>query len=116
MRLLLDADLSFRRIAGPLTERGFDVVAAQADAVRRSLPDAEILVWAAAESRILVTRNARHFQPLVRLWAERPQSHAGVILIWTLRSNQFNEIVDAIERLFADRPNQESWRDLVLSI
>jgi predicted nuclease of predicted toxin-antitoxin system len=116
MRLALDADLSRRRIAVPLERRGHDVVALQADPSRRSLPDELVLEWAVAEGRILVTRNARHFQPLARLWAEDQRPHRGLILIWTMQSNAFRDIVSGVDRLLAERPDAESWRDLVLSI
>jgi hypothetical protein len=116
MRLLLDADLSRRRIAAPLGRRGHDVIALQADTSRRSLPDELVLEWAATEARILVTRNARHFQPLARLWAEEQRTHAGLILIWTMQSNAFRDILSGIDSVLAERPDAESWRDLVLSI
>jgi hypothetical protein len=116
MRLLLDADLSSRRIAAPLERRGHDVVALQADPVRRSLPDELVLELAATEARILVTRNARHFQPLSRSWVEEQRTHAGLILIWTMPSNAFQDIVSGIERVLVERPDPEDWRDLVLSI
>lgn len=116
MRLLLDADLSRRRIAAPLERRGHNVVALQADPSRRSLPDDIVLAWATTEARILVTRNARHFQPLARLWVEEQRTHAGLILIWTMPSNAFRDIVSGIERVLAERPDASNWHDLVLSI
>ena len=116
MRLLLDADLCRRRIASPLERRGHDVVALQADPARRSLPDELVLEWATTEGRILVTRNARHFQPLARLWAEEQRTHVGLILIWGVQSDAFREIVEGVDRLLTERPDAERWRDLVLSI
>lgn len=91
-------------------------VALQADPARRSLPDELVLEWAAIEGRILVTRNARHFQPLARLWAEEQRPHAGLILIWTMQGNAFRDIVAWVDRVLAERPDAETWRDLVLSI
>jgi predicted nuclease of predicted toxin-antitoxin system len=116
MRILLDADLSRRRIGAPLERRGHDVVALQADAARRSLSDELVLEWAATEERILVTRNARHFQPLARAWIEQHRMHAGLILVWTMQSNEFRDIVSAVNRVLAEHPDAESWHDLVLSI
>ena len=116
MRLLLDADLSHRWIAAPLEQRGHDVIALQADPSRRSLPDELVLEWSSAEARILVTRNARHFQPLARAWAEEKRTHTGLILIWAVQSNAFRDIATGVDRLLAERPDPESWRDLVLSI
>ena len=116
MRLLLDADLSPRGIGAALAKRGHDVIALQSDPSRRSLPDELVLELAATDQRILVTRNARHFQPLARTWMEEQRSHAGLILIWTMPSNAFGDIVAAVDRLFAERPAAESWRDLVVAI
>jgi hypothetical protein len=92
------------------------VVALQADPIRRSLPDDLVLEWAATEARILVTRNARHFQPLARLWMEEQRTHSGLILIWTMPSNAFRDIVAGIERVLGEHPDPESWRGLALSI
>jgi hypothetical protein len=39
-----------------------------------------------------------------------------VILIWTLDHSQFAKIVAGIERLIAQRPTHEHWRDLVLAL
>ncbi|MFN8223587.1 MAG: DUF5615 family PIN-like protein [Gaiellales bacterium] len=116
MRLLLDADLSHRRIGAPLERRGHDVVSLQADPQRRSLPDELVLELAAHEKRILVTRNARHFQPLARAWMDEQCAHSGIVLIWTMPSNAFKEIVDGIDRLLVARPNADDWRDLVQSV
>lgn len=116
MLLLLDADLSQRRIAAPLEEKGYDVLALQADQARRSWPDDLVLELAATEERILVTRNGRDFEPLARAWAEEQRSHAGVILIWSVQSNAFNEIVSGVERLLERYPDAETWRNLVVSI
>jgi Domain of unknown function (DUF5615) len=116
MRLLLDADLSHRRIAVPLEQQGHDVLALQADSARRSLPDELVLELAATEGRILITRNARHFQPLARSWMEEQRAHSGLILIWTLQSNAFHDIVTAVAVLLSSRPDAEGWRDFVTSI
>jgi predicted nuclease of predicted toxin-antitoxin system len=45
--------------------------------------DAEILVWAIAEERIIVTRNYQDFAPLVSAYAERGLSFPGVLFIAT---------------------------------
>jgi hypothetical protein len=52
-----------------------------------------VLELAAAEERIIVTRNSRDFAPLAREWAEAQRQHVGMILIWTLDHSQFGEIV-----------------------
>ena len=116
MRLLLDADLSRRWIAGPLEQKGHDVIALQADQARRALPDELVLELATTEERILITRNGRDFEPLSRAWAEEQRSHSGMILVWSVQSDAFNEIVSGVERLLERYPDAETWRNLVVSI
>lgn len=116
MRLLLDADLSHRRLGVPLERHGHDVVSLQADPARRSYADERVLEFAAEHRRILVSRNARHFGPLARAWADGGQSHAGIVLIWTLVTNEFAAILAELERLFSERPRADAWRDIVLAI
>lgn len=115
MRLLLDANLSGRGIGGPLRAAGHDVRALQEEPELDGLDDPDVLALAAAEGRIVVTRNSRHFAPLARVWAEGGRSHAGLILIWTLDHSRFEEIVAGIERCLAERPEQDDWLDLVLA-
>jgi predicted nuclease of predicted toxin-antitoxin system len=112
VRLLLDANLSPRGIGLPLRSTGHDVRALAEEPALDALDDPGVLALAASEDRILVTRNSRDFAPLAREWAEAGRSHAGCILIWTLDHSRFAEIVAGIERLLAERPRQEDWRDL----
>ena len=115
-RLLLDANLSPRRIGDPLTTAGHDVRALAAHPELEGLADPEVLVMATAEGRILVTRNSRDFAPILREWAEAGRVHAGCILIWTLGHARFAEIVSAVERLIGDRPDQGDWRDIAAAL
>ncbi len=105
-----------QRVGGPLPDAGHDVLALAGDATIEALDDPLVLALAAAEQRILITRNSRDFAPLAREWAEAQRTHAGLILIWTLDHSQFAAIVAGVERLVAQRPEQEDWRDLVLAI
>jgi predicted nuclease of predicted toxin-antitoxin system len=116
VRLLLDANLSPRQIGGPLRAAGHDVLALAEDASLEGLDDPLVLELAAAQKRVLITRNSRDFAPLAREWAEAQRTHCGVILIWTLDHSQFAKIVAGIERLIAQRPTHEHWRDLVLAL
>ena len=50
------------------------------DIGQRGIDDEPLLVFAAAQSRAVLTYNIRHFVPLVRLWYEAGREHAGVIL------------------------------------
>jgi predicted nuclease of predicted toxin-antitoxin system len=116
VRLLLDANLSPRGIATPLQAAGHDVLALAADATLEGLDDPLVLELAAAEQRVLTTRNSRDFAPLVREWAEASRHHAGLILIWTLDHSQFAAIVTGVERYLEHWPEQEQWRDLVVAL
>ena len=103
MRLLLDANLSPRRIASKLRKAGHDVLALAEDAAFEELPDPQVLELAASEQRVLITRNSRDFAPLARQWAEAKRSHAGIVLIWTLDHSRFTEIIAGVERLQAEK-------------
>lgn len=115
MRLLLDANLSPRRVGSPLREAGHDVLALAERVELEGLSDPHVLELARAEHRILITRNSRHFAPLARQWAEEGRSHAGIILIWGLDHSQFAEILAGIETLLSERPSMDRWRDLTLA-
>jgi predicted nuclease of predicted toxin-antitoxin system len=115
LRLLLDANLSPRGVAARLRQNGHDVLALAEDATYEGLPDPQVLELAAAEQRILVTRNSRDFAPLARQWAEAHRSHAGLILIWTLDHSEFAKIVAGIERQLQQRPSQDQWLEVTVA-
>ncbi|HEX3517409.1 MAG TPA: DUF5615 family PIN-like protein [Solirubrobacteraceae bacterium] len=81
----------------------------------RGLPDPHVLELAAAEQRILITRNSRDFAPLARQWAEAQRSHAGLMLIWTLDHSRFAKVAAGVERQLAQRPTQEQWQDVTIA-
>lgn len=115
MRLLLDANLSPRGVAEPLRRAGHDVLALAQDAAFEGLSDPQVLELAAAEQRVLITRNSRDFAPLARQWAEAQRPHAGLILIWTLDHSRFAAIVAGVLALLAQRPSQEQWSELTVA-
>jgi predicted nuclease of predicted toxin-antitoxin system len=115
VRLLLDANLSPRGIATPLRNGGHDVLALAADPTFEGLDDPLVLELAAAEERVLITRNSRDFAPLAREWAEASRHHGGLILIWTHNHSQFAAIVTGIGRYLERWPEQAQWRDLVVA-
>jgi hypothetical protein len=116
LRLLLDANLSPRGVAAPLREAGHDVLALAEDAAFEGLSDPHVLELAAAEGRVLITRNSRDFAPIAREWAEAQRSHAGLILIWTLDHSRFAAIVNGIEHQLEAWPVPEQWRDLTVAL
>jgi Domain of unknown function (DUF5615) len=116
VRLLLDANLSPKRVGSALERRGHDVLSLASDAALGALDDPQVLEFAAHEDRILVTRNSRDFAPLLREWAEADRHHAGCILIWTLGHHEFGAIIRGVDRLLHDRPRAEQWRDLAVAL
>lgn len=116
MRLLLDANLSPKRIGAVLERRGHDVLSLATDAALGALDDPHVLELAAEQRRIVVTRNSRDFAPLLREWAEAGRHHAGCIVIWTLEHHQFGAIIEAVEREVALRPDPAEWNDLAVAL
>lgn len=116
MRLLLDAHLSHRSVGRPLRERGHDALALQEHPTLAVLSDGDVLALAATEERILVTCNAKHFDPLARDWADLGRDHAGVVLIWTLGTHEHEPIVDRVSQLLDTNPDHAEWRNLVLAV
>lgn len=116
MRVLLDAQLSPRRIGEPLRGRGHDVLALAGDVALRSLSDAAILELARSERRITVTTDAPHFTVLARDLAASGHEHAGLVIVWSLRNNAFGDIVDGVDLLLRQHPEQEIWSNLVLTL
>lgn len=116
MRLLLDANLSPKRVGRPLGSRGHDVLSIASDAALGALADPDVLALAASERRVLVTRNSRDFVPLLREWAEGDRHHNGCILIWTLAHNEFGKIVAGVGRLLDERPDAKAWRDISVAL
>jgi predicted nuclease of predicted toxin-antitoxin system len=116
LRLLLDEHLSARRIAQPLRRRGHDVLALEEQHAARALPDDEVLVLAADGGRILVTCDAVDFTILARAWQEDGRRHSGLIIAWSRRNHEFRAIVDGVARLLEQRPDQDAWLDIVLTL
>jgi hypothetical protein len=116
MRLLLDAHVSGRVVGRSLRERGHDVRAADAEPSLSGLDDEQLLGLAVGEQRILVTFDVGDFPRLLRAWGEAGRSHAGVILVYGLRHNEFGAIVRAIEQALARRPKQEDWADVAEAV
>lgn len=103
MNLYLDEDPS-PQIARRLREAGADAVSAiEAGNVQRS--DREQLRYAAAEGRVLVTRNVRHSIVLAKDAIARQQPHAGIMLCSSsLRGFEIARIVTALRRVVQRHP------------
>ena len=80
--LLLD-EMFTDDIAQQLRTKGYDVISVVTDPALMGLPDDQILAYAAAEGRALVTANVKDFVPLDARYRAADQSHAGLILVST---------------------------------
>lgn len=80
--LLLDEMFS-DAIAQQLRADGYDVVSVVANPALVALPDDQILAYAAAEGRALVTANIKDFMPLDSRYRAAGQDHPGLILVST---------------------------------
>jgi predicted nuclease of predicted toxin-antitoxin system len=116
VRLLLDANLSPKRIGSALAKRGHNVLSLASDAGLGALDDPQVLELAAEQKRVLVTRNSRDFAPLLREWSEAGRHHAGCILIWTLGHHEFGAIIKGVTQLLHEHPEAEQWRDLAVAL
>jgi|SRR3984957_7394212 hypothetical protein len=80
--LLLD-EMFTDDIAQQLRTKGYDVISVVADPALVGLPDDQILAYATAEGRALVTANIKDFVPLDARYRAADQPHAGLILVST---------------------------------
>jgi len=80
--LLLD-EMFTDGITQQLRTKGYDVMAVVADPALVGLPDDQILAYATAEGRALVTASIKDFIPLDTRYRAADQSHAGLILVST---------------------------------
>jgi len=80
--LLLD-EMFADDIAQQLRPKGCDVISVVADPALVGLPDDQILAYATAEGRALVTANIKEFIPLDTRYRAADQPHAGLILVST---------------------------------
>ena len=80
--LLLDEMFS-DTIAQRLRAKGYDVVCVVAHAALVALPDDQILAYATAEGRALVTANIKDFIPLDGRYRAAGQDHPGLVLVST---------------------------------
>ncbi len=109
MRLLLHVHLSRRWIGQPLQRLGHDVKAADADPQLSRRSDDELFTIAAAENRILVSRNARHFARIARNWTMSRREYAGCALLVRIDHSEFGLIISRLEKAFAERPKDSDW-------
>jgi predicted nuclease of predicted toxin-antitoxin system len=112
MRLLLDEQLS-SAIAVKLRSRGHDVVTV-AEAGLAGRGDPEILAWATAERRAVVTGNIQDFRPLHIANLTAATQHFGIVLISTshsLRRSDLGRVITALGDLLAAHTAEDALRD-----
>jgi len=68
------------------------------------LPDDALLKEAHAQKLTLVTYDRKTIPPLLKLWAEAGQDHAGVIFVdqKTIPSSDLGGLIHALQRLFRE--------------
>jgi hypothetical protein len=114
VKLLLDAHHS-PRAAERLRQKGHDVVSAAADPAMVSMADEELLRHASADSRAIVTEDAKDFGRIVRAWATSGEHHAGVVYTSPRRfhrgSSGYPENLVVALTAFLDSPpdDQKDW-------
>ncbi|QDP96565.1 hypothetical protein FOE78_12190 [Microlunatus elymi] len=94
-RFMLDEHLP-PVIAEQLAARSIDAVAVSSRPDLRTLPDPEILQAAAAEKRILVTRNIGDFVQLDTEWAAAGRGHSGILCIANRRFPENRGLIGAL--------------------
>ena len=109
IKLLLDEHI-WVGLAEALTQRGYNVVHLN-QTQQRGIDDEPLLAFAAAQERAVLTYNVRHFVPLVRLYYETEQAHAGVILSTQLPQGELQrQVLNLLATLSADElRNTARW-------
>jgi Domain of unknown function (DUF5615) len=106
-------------IAQQLRAQGHDVISAVADPTLIGLPDDQVLAYATAEGRALVTANIKDFVPLDGRHRAAGQSHAGLILVSTKTFPQnrgfLSAITASLTALLSDTAKIQSGQVLFLT-
>lgn len=114
MRLLLD-ELHAPAVAEALRGRGIDAVAAAATVQLRGLADQDLLAFASADQRTLVTENVGDFTLLHGRWLAEGRAHAGIVFTSPKRFQRASlaypgVLIEALTRFVQELPVQgDSW-------
>ena len=110
LRLASDADFNGRALRGLLARRpGLDIVRVQ-DVGLRTAGHPDVLEWAAAEGRILVTHDRQTVPGHAYDRVARGLPMPGVFVVPNVQA--IGRIIDAV-LLADDRGMQDEWRDRV---
>jgi predicted nuclease of predicted toxin-antitoxin system len=102
----LYADENFELpIVEKLREKGYDVLTAlEAGNANQGIPDEEVLAFAIAESRAVITLNYNDFKNLHK----RDNNHRGIVIcISTRRKEDRDNLVDRIDIALRDKESLE---------
>lgn len=113
MRLILDEHFSFR-IAEQLRRAGCDVLAMVERPELRRMSDDDLLRWAHANERALVTENVQDFLPIHGEFLSHGEAHSGIVLTSPQRFSRsaagIGALVRALSKLLQQRPETGSLR------
>ncbi len=116
MRLLLDAHFD-PAVAQALRERDHDVVSIQEFGPEiYQAADAELLAFATAEGRTLVTRNVRDFIRLNAVWTAQERAHAGIVLVHakSIPEGDRGAEIRGLENLLHAHPKSADLEDILV--
>jgi hypothetical protein len=117
--LLLDEHFS-PEVAEQLSAQGADAVAVAAVPELRQMGDEELLRWAVAERRALVTESVRDFAPLHGAFLNAGEEHFGLVFTSAVRfprrRSGIGALVRALAALASEAPDLRSdtyWLEAV---
>jgi predicted nuclease of predicted toxin-antitoxin system len=113
LRLLIDEQLS-PTIAQQLRKGGFDVVHVR-EAGLAGKGDGEVMDWAAADQRSVVTNNIQDFRPLHASRLSGQQPHYGLVYVsstkFSLRKQAVGTLIKALRQLLKANPAADALLD-----
>ncbi len=114
MKLLLD-EMHAPSIADALAKESLDVVAVASMADVRGTSDRDLLAYATADGRAVVTENIVDFALLTARWASENRPHAGLVYTNPKRFDRATlaypgNLINALRTFLDDPPiDRESW-------
>jgi predicted nuclease of predicted toxin-antitoxin system len=104
VKLFLDEDIS-PKVSEILRKKGVDAVSAhEADMLQAS--DAEQLSFAAAEGRVMVTRNRDDFITLTIQFFDDLKPHKGLIIVpHTIPGSEFSKLASLLAKFSKEHPD-----------
>jgi hypothetical protein len=116
VKLLLDEHLS-PTIAEQLGKRGHDVTTVIGAGLRQQL-DTDVMAWAVADTRAVVTANYQDFRRIHAVYLSRGEGHFGLIYVprrFSLSREGFGKLITTLGRFLKEHPSEtalesaEAW-------